>query len=98
MMHEHILAALLGDEPKAFLVVPPFYFAASHNLLSSTLRTRGPVKAKDTNCRCSLCPKVTSGAHTPLICCDNKKTLCAGQAFVFNFTPIEGLAPGIGGG
>src|SRR6266478_3579666 len=98
MMHKHILTALLGDEPKAFFVVPPFYFAASHNLLSSIQQERGPEKAKDTNCRCSVCPKKSLlEPHTPLICDDNKKTLYAGQAFVFNFTPIAMLVPGTEG-
>src|SRR6266481_8718114 len=35
--------------------------------------------------------------YTPLICDDNKKTLYAGQAFVFKFTPIATLVPGIEG-
>src|SRR6185436_1978548 len=34
VMHKDILSRVLGDKPKTFLVVEPFYFAAGHRRLS----------------------------------------------------------------
>jgi hypothetical protein len=64
MMHEHVLAGVLGDKPEAFFVVKPLHFAACHNdsQISGMLR-----KKNEHNCKCGCTRKsISETAHASI--------------------------------